>query len=400
MSRDRVVFFASLAFCANYAFNLDMGITKIRNFIEGFFYKNIFKRLFFAFDPEYVHDRVTSTGVLMGSFALGRMFVKAMFGYSNKALEQTVAGIYFKNPIGLAAGFDKNGQLTQTLPAVGFGFEEIGSVTGKPCIGNPGKRLWRLKNSQSLLVYYGLKNDGAEIISKRLSKLSFKFPLGISIAKTNDQDTVDEASGISDYLKAYTEFNEKNIGDYFTINISCPNVFGGEPFTDPEKLEHLLQALREQDSSFNKPVFLKLPAELPLDVIDQILELAKKFKITGLVCTNLAKSRSNPNIKDQSVPEVGGMSGKVLQDLSDDLIGYIYKKCGKDFVLIGCGGIFTAEDAYRKIKKGATLLQMITGMIFEGPQVISDINLGLVELLKKDGYSNISEAVGAEFKLI
>ncbi len=375
-----------------------MQITRFRNAIEGFFYRYIFKRLFFAFDPEYVHDRITGIGVFLGSFALGKFFVRAMFGYCNKALEQTVAGMYFKNPIGLAAGFDKNAQLTQVLPAVGFGFEEIGSVTGEPCAGNSGQRLWRLKNSQSLLVYYGLKNDGSEAISKRLSKLKFGFPLGISIAKTNDRKTVDEASGIADYLKAYLAFKERNIGDYFTINISCPNAFGGEPFTDPEKLDHLLNALREADQSFSKPVFLKMPAELPLGQVDAILDIARKYKVTGFVCTNLAKNRSNPNIKEQFVPEVGGMSGKVVQDLSDNLIEYIYKKCREEFVLIGCGGIFTAEDAYRKIKKGASLLQMITGMIFEGPQQIGEINRRMVELLKKDGYDNISEARGADFK--
>ena len=375
-----------------------MQITRFRNAIEGFFYRYIFKRLFFAFDPEYVHDRITGIGVFLGSFALGKFFVRAMFGYCNKALEQTVAGMYFKNPIGLAAGFDKNAQLTQVLPAVGFGFEEIGSVTGEPCAGNSGQRLWRLKNSQSLLVYYGLKNDGSEAISKRLSKLKFGFPLGISIAKTNDRKTVDEASGIADYLKAYLAFKERNIGDYFTINISCPNAFGGEPFTDPEKLDHLLNALREADQSFSKPVFLKMPAELPLGQVDAILDIARKYKVTGFVCTNLAKNRSNPNIKEQFVPEVGGMSGKVVQDLSDNLIEYIYKKCREEFVLIGCGGIFTAEDAYRKIKKGASLLQMITGMIFEGPQQIGEINRRMVELLKKDGYNNISEARGADFK--
>ncbi len=369
---------------------------KIRNPIEGWFYKGVFKRLFFMFDPEYIHDRITNVGVVMGRSSFGRALTKIMFGYSNSALEQTVSGIRFKNPIGLAAGFDKNGQLTQVLPSVGFGFEEIGSVTGEPCIGNSGQRLWRLENSQSLLVYYGLKNDGCEIISERLSKLKFEFPIGISVAKTNDQNTVNEEQGIADYTKAYMTFRNKNIGDYFTINISCPNAFGGEPFTDPEKLDRLLMAIREQDPSLGKPIFLKMPAELPFDVVDRIIEVSRKNHITGFVCTNLAKSRSNPKIKDQSVPDVGGMSGKVVQDLSDNLISYMYKKCGKEFVIIGCGGIFTAEDAYRKIKKGATLLQMITGMIFEGPQTISDINAGLVELLKKDGYNNISQAIGVD----
>ncbi|MEK7651751.1 MAG: quinone-dependent dihydroorotate dehydrogenase [Patescibacteria group bacterium] len=373
-----------------------MNIIKIRNLIEGFIYRTILKRLFFQFDPEYVHDRMVNVGVFMGSFVLGRSVTKVMFGYSHPALEQIVAGLCFKNPIGLAAGFDKNGQLTQVLSSVGFGFEEIGSVTGEPCIGNSGQRLWRLENSQSLLVYYGLKNDGCEIISERLSKLRFEFPIGISVAKTNDQNTVDEVSGIADYLKAYMTFRNKNIGDYFTINISCPNAFGGEPFTDPEKLDRLLSEIIHKDPHPEKPIFLKMPAELPLDVVDRIIEVSRKYNVTGFICTNLAKNRSNPKIKDQSVPDVGGMSGKVVQDLSDNLISYIYKKCGREFVLVGCGGIFTAEDAYRKIKKGATLLQMITGMIFEGPQIIGEINEGLVELLKKDGYNNISEAVGSE----
>ncbi|MHB8871339.1 MAG: quinone-dependent dihydroorotate dehydrogenase [Candidatus Doudnabacteria bacterium] len=373
-----------------------MNIIKARNSVEGFFYRNVFKRLFFMFDPEYVHDRVTSIGIFLGKFVIGRSITELMFGYSNSALEQTVAGIRFKNPVGLAAGFDKNGRLTQVLPSVGFGFEEIGSVTGEPCTGNQGKRLWRLKNSQSLLVYYGLKNDGCEAISNRLAKLKFEFPIGISVAKTNDQNTVDEAQGITDYVKAYMTFKNKNIGDYFTINISCPNAFGGEPFTDPEKLDRLLRAISEKDTKRDKPIFLKMPAELSFDVIDRIIEVSRKYHISGFICTNLAKSRSNQNIKDQSVPDVGGMSGKIVSNLSDNLISHIYKKCGKEFVIIGCGGIFTAEDAYRKIKKGATLLQMITGMIFEGPQDISNINLGLVELLKKDGYRNISEAVGVD----
>ncbi|TSC66194.1 MAG: putative Dihydroorotate dehydrogenase [Candidatus Doudnabacteria bacterium Gr01-1014_77] len=373
-----------------------MNIIKARNSVEEFFYKNVSKRLFFMFDPEYVHDRVTNIGVLMGKFSVGRVLTRVMFGYTNPALEQTVLGIRFKNPIGLAAGFDKNGRLTQVLPSVGFGFEEVGSVTGEPCSGNPGKRLWRLKNSQSLLVYYGLKNDGCEAISERLDKLKFEFPIGISVAKTNDENTVDELQGIADYVKAYMTFKNKNIGDYFTINISCPNVFGGEPFTDPEKLDRLLRAISEKDTQRDKPIFLKMPAELSFDVIDRIIEVSRKYHISGFICTNLSKNRASEKIKDHSVPDVGGMSGKVVSDLSDNLISYIYKKCGKEFVIIGCGGIFTAEDAYRKIKKGATLLQMITGMIFEGPQVISSINLGLVELLKKDGYNNISEAVGVD----
>lgn len=374
---------------------MDQVIT-IRNDLEHFLYTKFLKKLFFRFDPEKVHDTMTNSGIILGKTTVGQTVTKWLFGYQNRVLEQTIAGIHFKNPIGLSAGFDKDGLLTQIMPSVGFGYEEIGSVTGKPCEGNPGKRLWRLPKSQSLVVYYGLKNDGAQVIAKRLSKLKFRFPIGISIAKTNNQETVDEQAGINDYVSAYMEFVNVNLGDYFTINISCPNTYGGEPFTDPDKLGRLLTALRTAAPVQPKPVFLKLPAELPLETIDRIVAISRTHHIAGFICTNLAKSRENENILDNKIPTVGGMSGKVVQNLSDDLIAHLYRTTGKEFIIIGCGGIFSAEDAYKKIKRGASLLQLITGMIFEGPQVISSINQGLVELLKRDGYKNISEAVGSE----
>lgn len=364
----------------------------MKSVLLKFLYQNTAKRIFFHFDPESVHDRVVKLGKLLGRFSVGRKLTQWLFDYENQMLEQTVAGIYFKNPIGLAAGFDKNAELTQILGSVGFGFEEVGSITGESCPGNKKPRLWRLKKSQSLLVYYGLKNDGCEAIAKRLESTKFNMPIGISIAKTNNQKTVDEAAGIADYAKAYLIFGEKNIGDYFTINISCPNTFGGEPFTNPEKLDRLLVAIKEIKS--DKPIFLKMPAEISYEDISKIIQLARKYSLAGFICTNLAKKRLNPNIKDRNVPEVGGMSGKVVQKLSDDQIAYIYQLTKGEFVIVGCGGVFTAEDAYRKIKLGANLIQLITGMIYQGPQIISEINRGLVELLKKDGYKNISEAVG------
>jgi dihydroorotate dehydrogenase len=203
---------------------------------------------------------------------------------------------------------------------------------------------------------------------------------------------VDENAGIADYKKAFDTFASSSIGEYITINISCPNTFGGEPFTDPVKLEKLLRVLSE--TPCNKPIYIKLPAELPISQIDELLAVVSKHRVDGFICTNLAKSRDSHKIFDKAIPEKGGMSGKVVQDLSDELIAYLYKKVGDRYTLIGCGGIFTAEDAYRKIRLGATLLQMITGMIYQGPQTIGQINHGLVQLLRKDGYTNISEAVG------
>jgi dihydroorotate dehydrogenase len=365
----------------------------------GFFYQKILKPVFFLADPESVHDRMTKFGILLGRFYSTRSLVTRLLNYENKMLEQTIAGIHFKNPIGLAAGFDKNAELTQIIPSVGFGFEEVGSITGEPCSGNPKPRLWRMKKSQSLMVYYGLKNDGCIAISEKLKNLlkiencKLKIPLGISIAKTNCAATVGEEEGIKDYLKAYRTFVEAGIGDYFTINISCPNAFGGEPFTTPDKLDRLLSALVKVKC--DKPMFIKMPAEISNETLDGLIEVARKHRITGFISTNLAKSRTNEKIsKEDGVPENGGMSGKVVQELSDKQIEYLYKKCGKEFVIIGCGGVFTAEDAYRKIRLGASLIQLITGMIYQGPQVIKEINQGLVDLLKADGFSNISEAVG------
>lgn len=369
-------------------------IHTIKSAFIGATYRYILKPVFFLQDPEDVHDRMTKAGIFLGKHACARRTMRWLMHYEHEALYQTLSDILFKNPIGLSAGFDKDANLTDILPEVGFGFAEIGSVTGEPCEGNTRPRLWRLKKSKSLLVYYGLKNEGAQVISAKLCGKKFLFPVGISIAKTNSPDTVDELSGIADYVKAYRTFVENNIGDYYTINISCPNTFGGEPFTSPGRLDHLLAEITKIKT--HKPIFIKMPAELPMATVDNIIAIARKFKISGFICTNLAKNRSNLKIKDSNISDKGGMSGKVVEDLSNILIRHIYEATRKEFIIIGCGGVFNAQDAYKKIKLGSSLIQMITGMIFEGPQVIGEINRGLVSLLKADGYENISEAVGKD----
>ncbi|MBI2645342.1 quinone-dependent dihydroorotate dehydrogenase [Candidatus Uhrbacteria bacterium] len=359
-------------------------------------YTRILKQYFFLFDPEHIHESMIRLGKFLGSFSLGRGVTCIFFSYAHSFLEQDVCGIHFKNPIGLAAGFDKNAELTSILPSMGFGFAEVGSVTGEPCEGNPKPRLWRLKKSKSLLVYYGLKNDGCEVIAGRLKNKKCTIPIGISIAKTNCAATVETETGIADYKKAYETFVRENIGDYYTINISCPNAYGGEPFTDAEKLEGLLAAIDGVQNS--KPIFLKISPDLSREHLDALIAVVDRHHIAGFICTNLTKKRDNKKILDTSVPDVGGMSGLVVRDLSDEMISYLYKKTRGRYVIIGCGGVFTAEDAYRKIRNGASLVQMITGMIFEGPQVISAINQGLVRLMKKDGFHRISDAVGANYR--
>jgi dihydroorotate dehydrogenase len=343
------------------------------------------KPIFFRFDPEQIHDFFTRIGAWLGSRAWTRVLVAFLFSFEDRRLTQTIQGIQFKNPVGLAAGFDKNAHLLRILPAVGFGFTEVGTVTGSPCEGNPKPRLWRHEAERALRVYYGLKNDGCEVIARRMMGKIIGIPIGVSIGKTNNASTVTIEEGIADYLKAYRAF--EFIGDYVTINISCPNAFGGEPFTDAGRLDALLTAI--DLIRFHKPHFLKLSPDLSEQDLDRIVEVAGRHHITGFISSNLTKAH---------VFGQGGLSGAPLKDLATKQIRYLYEKTGKKFVLIGCGGIFSAEDAYEKIKNGASLVQLITGMIYEGPSLIPDINLGLCRLMEADGYTNISQAIGVAVK--
>lgn len=370
------------------------GFIIVRNKIIGFVYRNIYKPILFKFDPEDVHDKKIKLGSLFGRYALVKKITSFFFSYSNKKLEQKILGIDFKNPIGLAAGFDKDAELTDILPSVGFGFEEIGSITGEPCEGNPKPRLWRLPKSKSIVVYYGLKNKGCILLAEKLKNKKFDIPIGVSVAKTNCKETAETSRAVADYVKAYKTMYD--IGSYVTINISCPNAYGGQPFTDPASLEILLKTI--SSLSKTKPIFIKLSPDLSQVELDNILQLSEKYGIDGFISTNLTKNRDNKKILDTNIPEKGGMSGKVVEDLANESIKYIYKKTQGKKIIIGCGGVFSAEDAYGKIKAGASLIQMITGMIYQGPQVISEINFGLVKLLERDGYKNISEAVGADNK--
>ena len=366
----------------------------LRNSIESFLYQQLAKPLFFLAKPEAIHRQMIGFGKSLGAHRFGQALTAAFFNFKDSSLEQNILGIHFSNPIGLAAGFDKNGALTSILGSVGFGFMEIGSVTGEQCDGNEGERLWRLKKDKSLIVNYGLANDGAEAIAKRVA-ISYKsIPVGISIAATNSQKTADELGAIRDFTKAYAIFARENIGDYFTINISCPNAFGGETFLKADRLEHLLKTITEAKKLYHstKPIFLKLAANLNEQELDDIIVVARRYTIHGFICSNLQKQRP-AHLQDKPS---GGLSGLPVQKISTDLIRSIYKKTKGEFIIIGVGGIFSAADAYEKIKAGATLLQLITGMIYNGPQLISEINAGLVELLKADGYTHINQAIGKD----
>lgn len=361
-------------------------------------YRFFLKPLLFRFDPEDVHDAIVHIGKNLGAHAIPNRITRFFFAYRHPSLTQTLLGIRFENPIGLTAGFDKNAELVEIMSAVGFGFTEVGSITGEPCTGNPKPRLWRLPKSRSIMVWYGLKNNGALAIAHRIKDQSLPLPVGTSIARTNDATTVDISAGIADYQKAFIAL--ANIGAYTTVNISCPNTCGGETFTAPERLDRLLSVLDTLPTQ--KPIFLKCPADLAFDEIDALILVALRHRVHGVILSNLTKDHHAAGVDQTELTSAmrGGLSGAPTQERSNALIAHVYKTAGHQLTIVGSGGVFTAEDAYAKIRAGASLVQLATGMIFQGPQLIGEINRGLAELLKRDGFSNISQAVGADHRIM
>lgn len=371
-------------------------IIGIRNLILRIFYKGILKRFIFLMKPEKAHDVFKAVGVKLGSNPITLFLVKLMFGYKHDMLKTTVDGVDYDTPTGLSAGFDKDGELTKIYPRMGFGLAELGSFTGEVCPGNPGagNRLFRLKKSKSILVWYGLNNQGSEKIAKRLQNANFgRLRVGISAAKSNLTPCFVLKQSVADYVKTMQEF--KDIGDYYTLNISCPNTQDGEPFVIKKNLDALLKAANENRVE-GKPIYVKLAADMTIEEINIIVDGCMEHGIEGVVLTNLAKPAYNKEYLEEELTfHKGGLSGMPLQRIATDVIRHVYRRTRGKLTIIGVGGIFTAQDAYEKITSGASLIQMITTMIFDGPQNISEINRGLVKLLKKDGFNSIAEAVGS-----
>jgi len=375
-------------------------------------YKNILKPILFLFSADSVHKVFLKLGFFLGRFNYLRFIIRKVFNYKNKILSQIILGINFENPIGLAAGFDYDADLLNILGDVGFGFETVGTVTNTFYEGNAFPMLDRLPKSKSLLVNKGFKSNGIDKVLSKVRKSKKSLTLGISIGTTNKKYYKEEEM-LEDLYNAFEKAISEKTFDYFEINISCPNLVhlpeGFEKFDTVNGLTRLLDKV----SGLNilKPVFIKMHCEKLVEETFNLCEVAKKYKfISGFVFSNLVKDRNNSKLDRDEIEKFknhkGNFSGKPTQDLADNLISEVYKKYKDEkkedgserFILIGCGGIFNGADAYEKIKRGANLLQMITGMIYEGPSQIGIINGELVELLNKDGYKNISEAVGSYYK--
>ncbi len=363
-------------------------------------YKNLIKPILFKKDAEDVHNHFTKLGKQLTKNNTTKSLLLKTFRYENPKLKQKILGIDFANPIGLSAGFDYDGHLAETMYYIGFGFNTVGTVTFQQYEGNKPPRLARLPKSKSLLVNKGFKSEGAEAVAKRLDKMNLHDKtVGLSVGSTNipEIDTISKA--IDDYINGFEVFKSKTYLKYFEINISCPNSRITESFADLKNYEDLLKEIK--NLNIKQPLFVKMANELTLNHASKLIKIGIENGISGFIFSNLVKDRTNPYFDKTEIESVknlkGNFSGKPTQKNADKLLRNMYKDYKNHTIFIGTGGVFNAQDAYEKIKNGASLVQLITGMVFEGPQLIGKINKDLVKMLKKNGFSNISEAIGCNF---
>jgi len=315
-------------------------------------------------------------------------------------LEQVILGLKFPNPLGLAAGFDKDGVAASIWHNFGFGFAELGTVTYHPQPGNPPPRLFRLPLDKAALNRMGFNNSGAVAMAARLSAgkqhLIHPVPIPIGINLGKSKITPLELAA-HDYLESFRLL--KDLGDYFVVNVSSPNTPGLRSLQDAAMLSHILDVL-QQENSAQKPVFVKIAPDLEWEAISDIITLAKTYQLAGLIATNTTISREG--LKTQVIEktgkspqdEAGGISGKPVRDRSTEVIRFIYQQTQGQMPIIGVGGIFTAEDAWEKITAGACLIQTYTGWIYEGPMMVRRILAGLLTKLEENGLTSISQAIG------
>ncbi|MCX6786739.1 MAG: hypothetical protein NTU85_02915 [Candidatus Kaiserbacteria bacterium] len=348
-------------------------------------YHRILKPVLFKIHPDTVHEIFITIGAFVGRFWILRRLFNFLYGYHGADISKTVDGITYHTPVLLSAGFDPDGHLTQILPSLSFGGEEIGSITAHPCEGNAKPHFTRLIRNKSIVVYKGLRNKGVDALIKKLRERGVtllrketprsprsKFVLGISIARTNEKAASTVEAGINDYVESFKKLNEAGIGDYYAINISCPNAHTGETFTDPKLLAQLLPRLMKIPHT--KPVYLKMPINMQWDQFSELLVLADKNDIQGLIIGNVNKKYEHLKHPEDAPKEFrGGLSGAPCKELSNELIRKTRTEYGARFTIIGSGGIMTPEDAMEKFAAGADLIQVLSGMIFEGPGLIKAI---------------------------
>ena len=343
---------------------------------------SILRPYIFSLDPEVAHDLAIKSlkfNIIPSSF----------FNIEDEEmLETNLFGTKIKNPIGLAAGFDKSGEVYNSLFKIGFGFVEVGTITPKKQLGNPKPRIFRLENDKALINRLGFNNHGAETVQRRIIKNLPTGILGINIGP--NKETKDKSN---DFLYCLSKLHIN--ANYITVNISSPNTEGLRDFHNKESMSELLSKLYKlkKEKKIDTPIFLKISPDINDQDISDIIENIFRFKIDGLIISNTS-DQNRDNLKDIKKIEKGGLSGEPIKKISTKIIKKFYKEIDKKIPIIGVGGVDSGQSAFEKITSGADAVQLYTGMVYKGPGIVKEIKKELISILKKENLKNISEAVG------
>ncbi len=342
-------------------------------------YKTIIKPFLFSQDPEKIHHKVFNMIKLISSIPGVSSVNRLLFQVKNKQLEREVFGLRFINPVGLAAGFDKDALLFNELGDFGFGFIEIGTLTPKGQPGNPKPRLFRLPEDSALINRMGFNNQGVEAAVERLKNKKTNLIIGGNIGKNTSTES---SKTDDDYIRVFETLFD--YVDYFVVNVSCPNVGNLTKLQEKEPLMQLMQKISEINKSKqnSKPLLLKIAPDLSNQELDDVIDIIKTLNLDGVVASNTSVNRGGLRTEEERLNEIGwpgGLSGKPLKERSTKVIKYLYNQLGDDYPIIGVGGIHSEEDALEKINAGAKLVQVYTGFIYEGPGLVKRINKALLK---------------------
>uniref|UniRef100_A0A7C4XH29 Dihydroorotate dehydrogenase (quinone) n=1 Tax=candidate division WWE3 bacterium TaxID=2053526 RepID=A0A7C4XH29_UNCKA len=348
--------------------------------IIHFLYLRCVQPVLFKLTPDFIHERVLNVGCFLGGLSFTRYLVQFMFAYQNPKLEKEVLGIKFKNPVGASAGFDADGKLVKILPSVGFGFSTVGTVTNLPYGGNTPPLYTRLIKSKSIVVNKGFKSEGVDVVANRLSDQYLKDKtFGVSVGSSNVPSINTVEKSIADYVECFKKLKESPFIKYFELNISCPNTDLGEVFLEPTNFNKLLVSVLSV--GLRQPIFVKMPNECRSELMDKLVEIAVSKGIKGFIFSNLAKDRNNsallPEDSKKAKDLKGNLSGAPTKEMANFWIKRYREKYGNQIAIIGVGGVFNGKDAKEKLDLGADLVQLVTGLIFEGPQIAGHINFEL-----------------------
>ncbi|MGK7913823.1 MAG: quinone-dependent dihydroorotate dehydrogenase [Synechococcus sp.] len=360
-------------------------------------YSHTLRPLLFRIDPERLHRWAIAQSRWLALNPYLHPLLSGLAAPRDLRLQQTLWGLTFQHPVGLAAGFDKNAEAIALWPRIGFAFSEVGTITAQAQAGNPLPRLFRLPADEAVINRYGFNNEGANVVAHRLTTDPHSpagYPVGLNLGKSK-LTPLEEAP--SDYLSSFQQLYP--YGDYFVVNVSSPNTPGLRKLQSRDNLERIVSLLQEHNSE-TKPLLVKIAPDLTWEQLDELLELVLDSSIAGIIATNTTLQREGLNtrkIAQTGRPpskESGGLSGPPVRAKSTEMVRYIYRQTDGKLPIIGVGGIDSADAAWEKIAAGASLVQLYTGLVYEGPGLPSRIVRGLIAKLDESGFSTISEAVG------